>query len=440
MVEVSYRAPETEAGLALKQLAAERLAAHRSKRAAVQAQEAELQARVEMRRDGVRKEMRSGASRVREAVAARYEQSVSYREFLAAESKRALEQAEAEAEVAARNARAIAEAQKELIAELAQWSRPAELAPRLETKTQAAKVAEVRGAAQEPAPFLSEVPGLRVQMIEGLDVAPARIEMRREAVHTEEVDGELHELEQEIAFRLSPGFEDQTLEMQAIPGNIIEFPRPMVASRKARPRLAEGPLRAEAEPEPQLRIFEVEAEQISVEPEVAEPTAAPEWQNLMLDATTAPQPSVPLTAQAHYTTQPQAAALERRLMAAAVDGCVVGAAFVGFATVAVRVGHGLHGMALAKIGISAGVSLLVFSVMYAMLFFSLNEATPGMRYARIGLCTFGDENPSRKAMRMRVLTTLLAACPVGLGLLWACMDSDRLGWHDRISKMYQRAY
>ena len=43
-------------------------------------------------------------------------------------------------------------------------------------------------------------------------------------------------------------------------------------------------------------------------------------------------------------------------------------------------------------------------------------------------------------MRRRVFATVLAACPLGLGLLWMWMDDDRLGWHDRMSRMYQRAY
>jgi len=63
-----------------------------------------------------------------------------------------------------------------------------------------------------------------------------------------------------------------------------------------------------------------------------------------------------------------------------------------------------------------------------------------MRYARIGLCTFGDDNPTRKAMRLRTFAILLAACPLGLGFLWACLDEDKLGWHDRISRMYSRSY
>ena len=35
---------------------------------------------------------------------------------------------------------------------------------------------------------------------------------------------------------------------------------------------------------------------------------------------------------------------------------------------------------------------------------------------------------------------LLAVIPFGLGILWAFFDDDRLGWHDRISRTYQRSY
>jgi uncharacterized RDD family membrane protein YckC len=63
-----------------------------------------------------------------------------------------------------------------------------------------------------------------------------------------------------------------------------------------------------------------------------------------------------------------------------------------------------------------------------------------MRYAKIGLCTFDDENPTRKAMRRRLAAVLLSVIPFGLGILWAFFDDDRLGWHDRISRTYQRSY
>ena len=96
--------------------------------------------------------------------------------------------------------------------------------------------------------------------------------------------------------------------------------------------------------------------------------------------------------------------------------------------------------ASAATAISALILLATFWVIYQLLFFSLSDQTPGMQAARIGLCTLSDENPSRPAMRFRVLAQWVAILPFGIGMLWALLDDDRLGWHDRISQMYQRAY
>ena len=97
-------------------------------------------------------------------------------------------------------------------------------------------------------------------------------------------------------------------------------------------------------------------------------------------------------------------------------------------------------MTLQTAAISAAAVLGILTLLYHLLFFTLAEATPGMRYARIALCTFADDNPTRTAMRRRILATVLAACPLGIGFLWAWLDEDGLGWHDRISRMYQRSY
>jgi uncharacterized RDD family membrane protein YckC len=91
--------------------------------------------------------------------------------------------------------------------------------------------------------------------------------------------------------------------------------------------------------------------------------------------------------------------------------------------------------------IAAGCGLFIFGLLYQFLFLSFaEEGTPGMRYARIALCTFEDENPTPKQMRMRIPALLLAAAPAGLGLLWAIFDGDHLGWHDRLTRTYQRKY
>jgi uncharacterized RDD family membrane protein YckC len=88
----------------------------------------------------------------------------------------------------------------------------------------------------------------------------------------------------------------------------------------------------------------------------------------------------------------------------------------------------------------AAVALFAFAAIYHLLFFNFGSDTPGMRYAKIALCTFDDENPTRKGMRRRLAAVLLSASPLGLGILWALFDDDRLGWHDRISRTYQRSY
>ena len=421
---------------ALKQAVAERLAAHRSRRAAEQEQAAQVN-----QRQGSGSPSQRASARVRDAVAARYQQSVSYREFLAVEAERALQQAQAEAEVATRNARAVAEAKIQLMEEIEQWNRSESSE---ETSGELSDIArDSRELIREDA-LDAEVSrerassGLSIQLYE--DVPVPTVAWTRQTTEIDESEEELRALEQEIEFRLAPEQDTYVVDALPIPGNLIEFPRQLVAPRKARPRLAEGPLREDAPVEPQLRIFEVEAEQISMEA-VVEPTAAPEWQSLLLEPSAAAAPATPLNAQLQFTLQPQTAPIELRLMAAAVDLFWIGMGFISFTAVAVEVaGQSVRLLPLPLAGASAMGVLLALYVLYQMLFFSLNGDTPGMRYARISLCTFGDRNPTRKAMRRRVLATLLAACPLGLGLAWACLDEERLGWHDRMSRMYQRAY
>lgn len=452
---MSFEATGTEGAAALRQAASERLAAHRRRRAAERAREEELEAEAQAR--VARKRM--GASKVRDAVAARYQNSVSYREFLAQEAERALQQAQAEAEVAARKAQAVAEAQMQLLAELEQWKEPQPGPREVLLAQQAAEargelahaVAEIAVAATsalhlEPRVEFAAAPedaagGLRVKLLDEMAARrSAAVEAKPRVTLIERDETEASALDEEIAFRMAPEFEPPAPEPIALNGNVIEFPRQLVAARKARPRLAEGPLREDAAPQPQLRIFEVEPEQISVAPET-EGGSAPEWQSLLLGASAVRDAAPVSTLQMAGASQPETAPTSLRVMAGAVDACCIGAAFVGFAAVVVRVsGMGLRGLPLPMLGASAALALGVFYLLYQMLFFSLNEQTPGMRYARIALCTFSDENPSRKAMRRRVWAKLLAACPLGLGLAWTLMDTDSLGWHDRMSRMYPRGY
>jgi uncharacterized RDD family membrane protein YckC len=474
----SYLPTGTEGGLALKQLAAERLAAHRSRRAVVEGREADARReqaltqaaiRLQAHRDAVRAEVHPEASRVRETVAARYQQIVSYRDSLAAEAQRALNQAQAQAEVAAVSAKAVVEAQRKLLKQIEQWNQPevaedqaqadqheAELfsnLPLLEVvETQAVASTPV----ERPAPRLrveakalpsaaSEPARLQVRLLEEIELASAAATFYAPRKSAPPAAEELAELDEEIEFRRAPEFHNLVMETTPIQANIIEFPRQLIASRKARPRLAEGPLREDGTPEPQLRIFEVAAEQISLAPDTVSITGAPEWQGLLLGNGTSvqasPSMSPQLEAQLQLDHQIYAAPLLRRLLSALVDVLCIAAGIAGFAAVALKIaGPDLRWAPLPLLGAATGATLFFFGVLYKLMFFTLNDATPGMRTARVAFCTFNEKSPTRKAMRRRLLSTALAASPLGLGLLWTALDSDRLGWHDRMSRMYPRSY
>jgi uncharacterized RDD family membrane protein YckC len=212
--------------------------------------------------------------------------------------------------------------------------------------------------------------------------------------------------------------------------NVIDFPRELVAARKLRPRLAEGPLREEKD---QLRIFEVAPESISQTVSVGRvPT---NWTPIRLDNDPMDSPRrESSTTQTPLKTAP----LEDRIMAGIFDLALVVAAFAVF--VLVFVACTAHPPTGKPAILAAGVALAGFCLLYQYLFFKYAEGTPGMRYAKIALCTFEDENPTRKAMCKRVWFLLLSAAPLGLGLAWALFDPDRLSWHDRLSRIYQRSY
>ena len=415
---------------ALKLEAAERVAEHRRRRARMGVATAVAQ-------EGNLKHKRGEMQKtVAAAVAERYAQTPSYRAFLAQEAERALVQAAAAAEIAQRNAEAVAAVQQELLAELEKWDAP-----------QAFSAATAAVVSKDAPVKQVSTAGLTVKLYEDLGRAVPAFRpapMQRNSHKADVVNAtEARALEEEIAFRQAPVFEDyrsgEPAEM--LPANLLEFPRQLVATVKARPNLALGPLREESGPRsPQLRIFEVEPEQIATVPEPL--SLIPEWHSIFLDAHTVTElelnPDMPAPEILPSLLPPQTAAVHLRVMAATVDALLVLGGFVaavaGFAWAAGPITVGV------PLGVAAFVVLAGLYVAYQMLFFTLTDQTPGMAYARIGLCTFSDENPTRRAMRKRVLAQVVAVAPMGLGVAWALLDEDRLGWHDRMSRMYQRAY
>lgn len=534
---------------ALRQQAAARVAAHRSRRERIQGG-ATTAPRTHPADSAA--PAPGDKSRIAAAVAERYAQAQSYRAFLAAEAERAVQQARAAAEVAARNARVLAEAQQQLMDRLARESAeqarasaaqaaeashsssileaPAlwpDLAPETtpraataETSTRASSPSVRREP--EPAALAPEPATLRVVLYEEIppkppvlhaqtrsESAPGRPARYGNALE-DTWDLEASRLDEEISFRQAPVFEEPAGPPMALPANLIEFPRQLVAARKARPRYAEGPLRDE-QPAPnagsQLRIFEVDPGQIATaaDPfwttsfEDAVPSTEPQWTSLWLDT-----PSTSTSPASHYApatgleqpadsvpgTAPQLypAAWSRRGLAAAVDAGIIATATLAFAAgFAALTGHlGAYDAARLAQPDAPGISLLssaaasiacffsgatwtpaallegathslrglpvltglgalaatggALALAYQVLWFTFSDATPGMRFARVGLCTFSDDNPTRRAMRRRIPALLLSTLLFGIGFLWALLDEDGLPWHDLISRMYPRSY
>jgi uncharacterized RDD family membrane protein YckC len=245
-----------------------------------------------------------------------------------------------------------------------------------------------------------------------------------------------------------PGADDiYTVEpAQPIYANLIQFPREMVATRKVRPRLAEGPL-AGAESAPQLSIFEVDPAAISIEPAaaVAEASAAPDWMRWELMRPELPaieleeQPRKEIFEEpASYSSAPdvELAPLTRRLLAIVVDSALIAAAFVAPAMLVAANSTALPGPRMVEL--SATLALLAIGAAYLTFFSTLARATPGMKYAGIRLCTLDGLNPSRAQRCARLVALLLSVLPLGLGLAWALFDDNRLTWHDRLSRTYLR--
>ncbi len=224
--------------------------------------------------------------------------------------------------------------------------------------------------------------------------------------------------------------------------NLIQFPREVIATRKMRPRRAEGPLAAFSSAA-QLSIFEVDPETVSTQPStaVADAPAAPDWMRTKWSELEE-QPHRDLQAQAEPVRQapPQVAlrlaSLNRRLLALVVDTSLTMAAFVGAAALAGN--YAKAPMSPRALEFVAAFALLAIAAAYQSLFFTLGKATPGMMYAGIGLRTFDGASPTRAQRCARLMALPLSVLPLGLGLVWAIFDETHLTWHDRLSGTYLR--
>lgn len=426
-------------------------------------------------------------------VAARYANAPSYSEVLAAEARAALRAAEAasraalEAQAAAQSVLAGIEAAQavESVASMDTLAIESIAAPRgpelVDTVTEAS-VAEVGPELvriEAPADEYIEMqePVLTVEPVEPVSIrwdpdlpvrrvnpAPMYANHGSDVFETEwwklaPTDRPRHDASRE------PAHERVEIEVvepaQPIPANLIEFPRELVAARKARPRLAEA-APTDAEAGMQLSIFEVHPtetlpaeilpDEIGADPATPQSETA---QTSTASARTTPAWTAPAWSGMELEAQPQEEASELpekpvpgveaapalapapvslRLMALVVDGALIAGSLIGAVMMAATRMSTMPAVRTAEIG--AGAGLLIAAALYYVLFFTLARTTPGMLYAQLCLSTFEGHMPTRAQRCARLVAMLVSVLPVGLGVAWSIFDEDQLCWHDRLSRTY----
>jgi uncharacterized RDD family membrane protein YckC len=435
-----------------KQEVNRRLAAHKSRRGPFTTQPA---APAEVR-------LATGARAAQAAarVAARYAQAPSYSQMLAAEARTAVRAAEIATQVALEaqaNAKAAlagyenAKTRRELDAPI-HMPLPA---PSPEPVAAPAELPAHRAAEQQPiqmhsAPKTQLVPVIHSRHPQPVE-DPQPLEAEAFAIPADEWwrTAAMRREPAEADDRDHAGLESAELETRepAPQANLIEFPREMAAARKSNARHPDGIWAFHGDPESQLSIFEVDPGTVTIRAEAAEPVepafaqpmaaqpTAFDWSGIELDA----EPVEDLPQEAAEPAPAAAlelAPLSRRIMAAVVDATLIAGGLLAAALVAAVNVSQLPATKFIEIG--AAAALFLAALLYHALFFTLAEATPGMKYARISLCTFDDRNPTRGQLQARLGALLLSVMPLGLGVLWAIFDEDHLSWHDRLSKTYQR--
>lgn len=134
---------------------------------------------------------------------------------------------------------------------------------------------------------------------------------------------------------------------------------------------------------------------------------------------------------------PHPAPMHQRLVAGLVDVAIVfiatGAFALTFLEAAEQVPH--SSMTMLCILAAGGIFWLVFQYIFLV----YRRATPGMSFAGLELCTFEGKATTMFERQCRAAASALSGFSVGLGYLWALVDEDRVGWHDRISRTHVRS-
>lgn len=131
------------------------------------------------------------------------------------------------------------------------------------------------------------------------------------------------------------------------------------------------------------------------------------------------------------------APLSRRFLGGVIDALVLlsGAALFGFFFWTVLVSFTpLRQISVGPLNLAVlGFISLFYVFAYFSLFCAVAASSPGLLLAGCEIRNLQGEHPTVRESMWRAFGLLVSLAALMLGFLWACVDSDSLTWHDRMS-------
>jgi uncharacterized RDD family membrane protein YckC len=147
----------------------------------------------------------------------------------------------------------------------------------------------------------------------------------------------------------------------------------------------------------------------------------------------AARPDDPLSQSGIYCDAPVAVPVHRA-MATAIDCSMVLLAVALFLSILwlADVRPVFDSITLPFYALAIGVTFGFYQLMWAL----AGMDSVGLRWAGLRLVTFEGDLPDRERRLWRLIALTISAVPLGMGLLWALVDEERLAWHDHMSKTF----
>jgi uncharacterized RDD family membrane protein YckC len=125
------------------------------------------------------------------------------------------------------------------------------------------------------------------------------------------------------------------------------------------------------------------------------------------------------------------ASVGRRFAAGLIDAAVLMLGAALFGVIFWRFCGRLSLLPLNLVVLGLVAALHIFA--YFGLFTAIASATPGLMWMKCEIRNLQGGHPTRRESFWRAFGVLVSLAALMLGFIWACVDSDGLTWHDRIS-------